>query len=65
LVPLSGEIDWGFLAGCFRSACRVGPEQPPLPTRLVDGLFIVKRMHNLSEEALRDRCVENPYSTSA
>jgi transposase, IS5 family len=41
--------------------CRVGPGQPPLPTRLVAGLFILKHMHNLSDEALWDRWVENPY----
>src|SRR6266403_3681587 len=35
--------------------------QPPLPTRLVAGLFILKHMHNLSDEALCDRWVENPY----
>ena len=40
---------------------RCGPGQPPLPTRLVAGLFILKRMHNLSDEALCDRWVENPY----
>ena len=41
--------------------CRVGPGQPPLATRLVAGLFILKHMHNLSDEALCDRWVENPY----
>ena len=61
LVRLAEEIDWDFLAGRFRSVCRVGPGQPPLPTRLVAGLFILKHMHNLSDEALCDRWVENPY----
>ena len=42
LVRLAGEIDWDFLAGRFSSVCRVGPGQPPLPTRLVAGLFILK-----------------------
>jgi transposase, IS5 family len=54
LIRLAREIDWGFL-------CGVGPGQPPLPTRLVAGLFILKHMHNLSDEALCDRWVENPY----
>src|SRR5262245_4294392 len=40
LVRLAGEIDWDFLARRFSSVCRVGPGQPPLPTRLVAGLFI-------------------------
>ena len=61
LVRLAAEIDWDFLAGRFSSVCRVGPGQPPLPTRLVAGLFILKHMHNLSDEALCDRWVENPY----
>jgi IS5 family transposase len=61
LVRLAAEIDWGFLAGRFGSVCRAGPGQPPLPTRLVAGLFILKHMHNLSDEMLCDRWVENPY----
>jgi IS5 family transposase len=55
LVRLAGEIDWDFLARRFSSVCRVGPGQPPLPTRLVAGLFILKHMHNLSDEALCER----------
>ena len=61
LVRLASEINWDFLAKRFSSVCRVGPGQPPLPTRLVAGLFILKHMHNLSDEALCDRWVENPY----
>ena len=61
LVRLAAEIDWEFLAERFGSACRVGPGQPPLPTRLVAGLLILKHMHNLSDEALCERWVENPY----
>jgi transposase, IS5 family len=37
LVRLAGTIDWDFLARHFSSACRVGPGQPPLPTRPVAG----------------------------
>src|SRR5262249_47687573 len=40
---------------------RAGPGPPPLPTRLVAGLFILKHMHNLSDEALCEQWVENPY----
>jgi transposase, IS5 family len=61
LVRLAAEIHWDFLAKRFSSVCRIGPGQPPLPTRLVAGLFILKHMHNLSDEALCDRWVENPY----
>jgi transposase, IS5 family len=45
LVRLAAEIDWAFLAVRFSSVCRVGPGQPPLPTRLVAGLLILKHMH--------------------
>jgi transposase, IS5 family len=61
LVLLAGKIDWSFIDGRFRSVCREGPGQPPLPTRLVAGLFILKYMHNLSDEALCARWLENPY----
>lgn len=61
LVRLAAEIDWGFLDGRFRSVCTPGPGQPPLPTRLVAGLMILKHMHGLSDEALCARWLENPY----
>jgi len=61
LVWLAGEIDWEFLSGRFGSVCAAGPGQPPLPTRLVAGLFILKHMHSLSDEALCARWLENPY----
>src|SRR6201982_3867805 len=61
LVRLAAEINWEFLAARFSSVCRLGPGQPPLPTRLVAGLFILKHRHNLSDEALCARWVENPY----
>jgi IS5 family transposase len=40
---------------------RVRDGRPPLPTRLVAGLFILKHMHNLSDEVLCARWLENPY----
>ena len=43
LVRLTAEINWDFLANRFSWVCRVGPGQPPLPTRLVAGLFILKQ----------------------
>jgi len=61
LVRLAGEIDWEFLSSRFASVCRLGPGQPPLPTRLVAGLMILKHMHALSDEALCARWIENPY----
>ncbi len=61
LARLAREIDWGFLDGRFSAVCRSGPGQPPLPTRLVAGLLILKHMHDLSDEALCARWLENPY----
>jgi Transposase domain (DUF772). len=61
LVLLSQAIEWPFLGLRFGAACSLGPGHPPLPTRLVAGLFILKHMHNLSDEELCARWVENPY----
>ena len=52
LVRLAALIDWKFLDDRFGSVCQAGPGQPGLPTRLVAGLFILKHMHNLSDEVL-------------
>lgn len=61
LVRLVREIDWGFLERRFAGMCAAGDGHPPLPTRLVAGLFILKHMHDLSDEALCARWMENPY----
>ena len=61
LVKLAERIDWGFLETRWGAVYEAGPGQPPLPVRLVAGLFILKHMHNLSDEALCDRWIENPY----
>jgi IS5 family transposase len=61
LVRLAALIDWRFLDDRFGSVCQTGPGQPGLPTRLVAGLFILKHMHNLSDEVLCARWIENPY----
>jgi IS5 family transposase len=61
LALLAEKIDWSFIDERFRSVCHEGPGQPPLATRLVAGLFILKHMHNLSDEVLCARWIENPY----
>jgi transposase, IS5 family len=61
LVRLAREIDWEFLDRRFSSACKPGDGRPPLPTRLVAGLLILKHLHSLSDEALCARWLENPY----
>src|SRR4029450_4865445 len=62
LVRLAALIDWKFLDDRFGSVCQTGPGQPGLPTRLVAGPFILNHMHNLSDELLCARWIENPYS---
>jgi transposase, IS5 family len=61
LVRLAALIDWNILDERFSSVCQTGSGQPGLPTRLVAGLFILKHMHNLSDEVLCARWIENPY----
>jgi IS5 family transposase len=61
LVRLAGKIDWGFLEGRFGEVHEDKPGRPPLATRLMAGLAILKHMHDLSDESLCDRWVENPY----
>ena len=61
LVKLSRAIDWRFLAARFGSVHSDGPDCPPLPTQLMAGLALLKHMYDLSDEALCDRWIENPY----
>jgi IS5 family transposase len=61
LVKLAREVDWAFLEKTFGQAYTDGPGQPPLPSRLMAGLMILKYTHDLSDEGLCDRWVENPY----
>ena len=61
LAKLSRLIDWTFLEEELGSVYRDVPGRPPLPTRLMAGLAILKYMHDLSDEALCERWVENPY----
>jgi IS5 family transposase len=61
LAKLSREIDWRFLEERFGAVYDDDPGRPPLPTRLMAGLAILKHMHDLSDEALCERWVENPY----
>ena len=61
LVKLAGTIDWRFLEERLGEVYDDDPGRPPLPTRLMAGLAILKSMHNLSDEGLCERWVENPY----
>lgn len=61
LVKLAQTIDWRFLESRFGEVYSDGPGMPPLPTRLMAGLAILKHTFNLSDEELCARWVENPY----
>lgn len=61
LVRLAHEIDWAFIERRFGEVHHAGVGQPPLPSRLMAGLLILKHMHSLADEVLCDRWVENPY----
>jgi transposase, IS5 family len=61
LVRLGRLIDWRFIESRCGEAYSDVAGQPPLPTRLMAGLAILKASQNLSDEALCARWVENPY----
>ena len=61
LAKLARAIDWRFLEQRFGAVYSDKAGHPPLPTRLMAGLAILKSMHDLSDEALCERWVENPY----
>src|SRR5450432_1456926 len=61
LVALARTVDWGFLESRFGEVYTDNPGHPPLPTRLMAGLAILKHTYDLSDEALCERWVENPY----
>ncbi|RWK54654.1 IS5 family transposase, partial [Mesorhizobium sp.] len=61
LVKLAAAIDWRCLEEKLGEVSDDGPGRPPLPTRLMAGLAILKSMHNLSDEGLCERWLENPY----
>jgi len=61
LVKLAQTIDWRFLEEKFGAIYTDKPGHPPLPTRLMAGLAILKHSCDLSDEGLCERWVENPY----
>jgi IS5 family transposase len=61
LAKLAATIDWRFLEERFGAVYTDKPGQPPLPTRLMAGLSILKHTHDLSDEELCARFIENPY----
>ena len=59
LASLGRTVDWNLPGtGVVYTD---GSGQPPLPTRLMAGLAILKHTYDLSDEVLCERWVENPY----
>ena len=61
LAKLGRAIDWRFLEERFGAVYSDKVGHPPLPTQLMAGLSILKHMHDLSDEDLCARWIENPY----
>ena len=61
LAKLARAIDWRFLEEKFGAVYTDRPGRPPLPTRLMAGLAILKHTFDLSDEVVCARWVENPY----
>lgn len=61
LAKLARLIDWRFLEERFGAVYTDGPGSPPLPTRLMAGLEILKYTYNLSDERVCELWIENPY----
>ena len=52
LVRLGRQIDWRLIGNKLGEVYTDEPGQPPLPTRLMAGMAILKHMHDLSDEAV-------------
>ncbi|NDF13518.1 MAG: transposase, partial [Proteobacteria bacterium] len=61
LVHLADKIDWPRFETAFSPCFSSDNGAPALATRLVVGLLYLKHAFNLSDEALVERWVENPY----
>jgi IS5 family transposase len=61
LVKLAVTVDWRFLEQRLGAVYEDTPGRPPLPTRLMAGLAILKHTYDLSDDVLCERWVENPY----
>jgi len=61
LVVLAGKIDRAFLEEKFGAVYEDRTGRPPLATRLMAGMAILKHMHGLSDDGVCARWVENPH----
>ena len=60
LYCLTGEIDWKSVEIDFQEYY-IDFGRPAKPVRLMVSLLILKQLHNLSDESVVDRWIENPY----
>ncbi len=60
LAKLARAIDWRFLEEKFGAVYTDRPGRPPLPTRLMAGLAILKHTFDLSDEGI-DHPIEAPH----
>lgn len=60
LVRLAGEIDWAAL-DARAGAAFAGTGRPGTPSRFMIAMFILKATYDLSDEALFERWVYDPY----
>ena len=61
LVKLARQIDWGYFEKVCGEVYKDGTGSPPLPTRLMVGLEILKYTYDLSDERVCALWLENPY----
>jgi len=61
LVKLGQRIDWPFFEKTYGAVYTDAPGRPPLPTRLMVGLEVLKYTYNLSDERVCEAWLENPY----
>ena len=61
LVRLADKIDWQQFEKSLHPTYVPGKGAPAINTRLMVALHILKFQHNLSDQAVVDRWVENPY----
>lgn len=61
LVKLAARVNWARLEAVCGEAYRDGPGMPPLASRLMAGLAILKFTFGLSDDACCERWVESPY----
>ena len=61
LIQLGGIINWDYLERELGQPYHETQGVPAKPVRLMAGLQYLKHIHNLSDEQLLERWVENPY----